>query len=438
MEKFLKSVRRRIHAPRAFETAAFVLAGFMLGACALPMEEAPDEKAGFYAEADAGGEGQDVQALESLYAAGGENAEAAGADEEETDGGDMVPLFAESQSGRFCYDMLTEEEQAWYADMYAIMAGMYAGAALSPSGYAAVGEERIDKIFQCVMNDHPELFFVGGYRYTVYTRGEEIIKISFEGDYTMDKAEREQRQALIDAAVDECLSGIDGEASEYEKVKYVYEYLVLHTDYNREAPENQNICSVFIGGQSVCQGYAKAAQYLFDKLGLRSTLVVGNVRGGERHAWNLVWVDGSSYYVDVTWGDASYRTGGGQMGGLPAPAVNYDYLCITTEELLKTHEPDELASLPECTASDANYYVQEGACFDAYEEEAVAAFFGGAYAENRMSAALKCTDREVYDIFLERLIENQEIFGYLDCSDGQAVYAASPDTLSLTFWLVNE
>lgn len=442
MKKSVTPVRKRIRAPYALLTLALTLSGLMLGACALSEESTPDEKTGAYSNAAAGGE-SDVQAWESLYAQGTETAaetaaEAAKAEEEGADGEEMVPLLAESQSGKFYYDALTEAEQAWYVDMYAIMDGMYAGAALSPQGYGTVAEQEIDKIFQCVMNDHPELFFIKGYRYTTYTREEEIVKISFEGDYTMSAAERERQQALIDAAVEACLAGIGSEASEYEKVKYVYEYLVLHTDYNREAPENQNICSVFVGGESVCQGYAKAAQYLFDKLGISSTLVVGNVRGGERHAWNLVQVDGSYYYLDATWGDASYRSYDGGESELPVPPVNYDYLCITTEELLKTHVPDALVPLPECTAAAANYYVMEGACFSAYAEEEVAAFFDRAYEEKRISVTLKCTDEDTYESFLEKLIEKQEIFRYLDSGGGPVAYASSPDKLTLTFWLVNE
>lgn len=429
MKKFRRLVQRGIHAvPMA------LLAVFLLAACAIP-KDTQDEKTGSYSNAAAEGEEQDMQALESLYAQEPD----AGIADSEADGGDeAVVLPKEDHSGRFFYNTLSEEEQAWYADMYAIMMGMYTGAALSPQGYGTVAEQEIDKIFQCVMNDHPELFFVRGYRYTTYTRGDEIVKISFEGDYTMSAAERKVQQELIDAAVEECLAGISSEASEYEKVKYVYEYLVRHTDYNRDAPENQNICSVFVGGESVCQGYAKAAQYLFDRLGIDSALVVGNVRGGERHAWNLVWVEGDSYYLDVTWGDASYQSHDGEESGGFVSPVNYDYLCITTQELLKTHEPDNPALLPECTATAANYYVMEGACFDSYEEEVVAAFFSRAYAENRTIVTLKCTTEEVYAAFVERLIENQEIFRYMESSEGPVTYVPSPDKLSLTFWLVNE
>ena len=422
MKKNCRLVQRGIHA-----VSAALLAALLLAACAIPKDK-PEEKTGSYSNAAAEGAEQEVQAVESLYTQEPENAEGG-----EADGGEeAVTLPKGDHSGRYCYDTLSEEEQAWYADMYEIMDGMYTGAALSPQGYGTVAEQEIDRIFQCVMMDHPELFFVKGYRYTTYTRNEEIVKISFEGDYTMSAAERKQNQELIDAAVEVCLAGISSEASEYEKVKYIYEYLVLHTDYN------QNICSVFVGGESVCQGYAKAAQYLFDKLGIASTLVVGTVSDGQRHAWNLVWVDGESYYLDVTWGDASYRAYDEEENELPAPPINYDYLCVTTKELLQTHEPDDFVPLPECTATAANYYVMEGACFDSYEEEALTAFFENASLEERVTVTLKCTDEEVYAAFFERLIENQEIFRYLDSGGGPITYTAAPDRLSLTFWLVNE
>ena len=81
----------------------------------------------------------------------------------ETDGANIVtegePSHtpnAPTQPGRYCYDALSVEEQLWYQDMYAVLSGMYREVPLSAAGNESVGEQGIDKIFQCVMNDHPE------------------------------------------------------------------------------------------------------------------------------------------------------------------------------------------------------------------------------------------------------------------------------------------
>lgn len=344
------------------------------------------------------------------------------------------------QSGRYCYELLNGDEQVWYEDMYAVLSGMETEKNLDEAGIETIGELGIDRIFQCVMNDHPELFFVKGYTYTLYTYGSQITRISFSGTYTMDAAEREKRETLIAAAVDKCLSYLDKDASDYTKVKYVYDYLILNTEYSKQAEDNQNICSVFIGRQSVCQGYAKATQYLLEKLGIPATLVIGTVYSGESHAWNLVQLDGEWYYVDTTWGDASYQMTeeDGNLDSGSIPSINYDYLCVTTDQLLKTHTIDNIVPLPDCVSMAANYYVQAGAYFTAYEEAAVAEFFEKGYETGRSDITLKCADAEVYNTFLEQLITNQKIFDYMNSPDGVVAYAEDADKLSLTFWLVNE
>lgn len=365
--------------------------------------------------------------------------EEAGGAETVTLGEESALLHKTDHSGRYCYESLTKEEKIWYEDMYAIMDGMYEDVVLSVQGNEAVGEQGIDKVFQCVMNDHPELFYVKGYHYTHYTQNGETTKIIFSGAYTMDRTEREEKQKLIDAAVEECLAGISQDASDYDKVKYVYEYLISHTEYDKEAEDNQNICSVFIGRKSVCQGYAKATQYLLDKLGIKVTLVIGYVYGSESHAWNLVWIDGEGYYVDTTWGDASYRIEEeGETQIYDLPAINYDYLCVTTKQLLKTHVIDNVVALPECDFIDANYYVMEKAYFTEYNEEQVKAFFERGYEEGKTDVTLKCADEEVYHTFFEQLITSQKIFRFLNSPDGVVAYAEDKDKLSLTFWLVNE
>ncbi|MBE5882820.1 MAG: hypothetical protein E7291_00095 [Lachnospiraceae bacterium] len=339
----------------------------------------------------------------------------------------------------YCYNSLSAEEQIWYEDILQALGGMVDQITLSEQALqAGLDESCIDKIFQCVLNDHPEIFYVDGYTYTQYSRGEQIVSIVFEGNYLLSPEEVSVRRQEIDCALQPILAGIDTMASDYDKVKYVYETIILNTEYDLNAPDNQNIYSVFVGGSSVCQGYAKATQYLLNCLGVECVLVQGRVDSGEGHAWNLVHVDGSYYYIDTTWGDPSYLLDDGvDSEGLFLPEINYDYFCVTTEQLLCTHILENVVSLPECVDTAANYYVRQGALFDSYDKEQMSSLFARAFEENRGDVTVKCVDEECYLQIKEALIDNQEIFEYLSEDEISVSYTNNDKQLSLTFWVTN-
>lgn len=344
---------------------------------------------------------------------------------------------------------LSEEELTWYEDMKQAM-GSFGGNVRLDSAALEAGcdEEDIDRIFQCVLNDHPELFYVEGYSYTRYTRGDKITSVVFSGTYSIDRETAESRRREIEAAAAEILAGAEEGADQYTKVKYVYDTIIRETDYDPSAPDNQNIYSVFVGNRSVCQGYAKATQYLLNRLGVECTLVLGTVETGEGqgpgaqqegHAWNLVRVDGEYYYVDTTWGDASYsRQDGEDTENINMPEINYDYLNVTTEELLKTHTLGDNIPMPRCVARDANYYFREGALFTSYDKEQMQILFDRARAEDRDDITVKCADMECYNEVLTELVENHEIFRYLEATDASVAYARNDNQMSLTFWVTNE
>ncbi len=349
--------------------------------------------------------------------------------------------FLEEGSG-FALAGLSAPEQIWYRDMERILGSFSSQQELSREGLAAgLDETDLDRIFQCVLNDHPELFFVDGYSYTKYTGfgSDLILSIDFSGRYTMEPEEALKRREQIGEAAGRILAGVDPQAGQYEKVKYVYDTLIQQTDYQLDAPDNQNIYSVFVNHRSVCQGYAKATQFLLNRLGVECALVLGTVETGEGHAWNLVKVDGSYYYVDTTWGDASYQLAEeGEDGQIAIPDINYDYLNVTTAELLRTHTLDSAEAMPLCSDTAANYYVREGALFTSYDREQMKELFERTYAQGRTDVTVKCDSRESYDQVLQALIGDQEIFDYLSGRPDTVAYTQNDTQLSLTFWMTNQ
>lgn len=336
----------------------------------------------------------------------------------------------EEQRDCYAFGKLSEEEQEVYLEIFEALTSFQENVRLS-----SCDKDLIADVFQCVLNDHPEIFYVEGYSYTEYTLGDILKKITFTGSYCFSQEEVAKKQEQIDDYVNQCLAGMRSDADEYEKVKYVYEYLIHHTDYDASAKDSQNICSVFLERRSVCQGYAKATQYLLNRAGVFATLVLGQVVGGEGHAWNLVRIDGEYYYVDTTWGDASYQAvGGGDYPIEKIPTINYDYLAVTTEQMEQTHTLDNVVEMPLCTAIDANYYVREGAYFTKWDEEKIKKIFTDSYEKGEAYVTLKCEGEEVYRQMRETLIEQQGIFRYLNCPDKAVSYVENEKQYSLSFW----
>ena len=355
----------------------------------------------------------------------------------ESDNTESCSLLDEGGS-RFAYESLDAQEQIWYGEIEQALGEMTDTVKLSTEPIEqGLDEQDIDRIFQCVLIDHPEIFYTTGYTYTKYSRGDRTVGIDFAGTYSLPREEAVNKAEEIRGRASEWLSDIPSDASEYDKVKAVYEKIIFFTDYDLNASDNQNIASVFLGNSSVCQGYAKATQYLLNHLGVMCTLVQGTVDTGEAHAWNLVRVDGDYYYVDTTWGDASYRMEDGS-GQEELPEINYDYLCVTTQELLRTHRIESVVAMPECTATQANYYVREGVYFTSYDAEQMQSIFDRAWESGRTEITLKCADEECYREICRVLIDEQEIFSYMPENSSTIAYAQNGKQLSLTFWVTNE
>ena len=63
--------------------------------------------------------------------------------------------------------------------------------------------------------------------------------------------------------------------------------------------------------------------------------------------------------------------------------------------------------------------------------------FQNAAASGRTDIALKCAYPTIYEEMVRKLIEEQEIFSYMQVESGSVAYAQNEKQLSMTFWVTN-
>lgn len=247
---------------------------------------------------------------------------------------------------RYAYQQLSDEEKKVYDQQLDCILNHQEKVPVSTKDANV-----IQKAYDCIMADYGGLFWVSGYQYNTYSNMDRVVGIEFAPQYLYDEAQTKEYQAQVDAVVEQWLACIGPEDSDYAKSKYVFEILIQNVEYVKESENNQNILSVFIGKQTVCQGYAGATQYLLQQLGIQSTIIHGQANG-EVHAWNLVSLDGEYYLTDTTWGNSRYL----MQDNSVQKQIDYQYLNTTSEFLNQTHVAQMNIPLPECTATADAYH----------------------------------------------------------------------------------
>ncbi len=287
--------------------------------------------------------------------------------------------------------------------------------------------DEVDRIFNLCMMDHPEIFYCDGYKSTVTSVEEKPVSIEFEGKFNVDREQRKNKEIRIKKAAEKALSGVPKDNSDYEKAKYVFEWIINNTEYDINAPDNQNISSVFLNKKSVCQGYTYAYKYLLNKLGIFCTIVYGEAAGAS-HAWNLAKLDGTYCFIDVTWGDSSYR----DKNDKAANRTSYNYFGCNKDILIRTHNINNKADIPECTSLDEYYYVKEAKYFTKVDLDRLKAVFDHEAEKGEHMFTIRASSLDVYNDLMNVLFTQKEIFNLVDHAES-ITYIEDKDELTLTF-----
>ena len=257
-----------------------------------------------------------------------------------------------SQSELVTYHKLTEEEKHIYNLLRDGIASHAESIVIEPETEEAI----VSKCLSCVCMDYPEYYwFDGNTSYWIIDKTDLVSEV--EPKYLMTEDEIAQFDPVIEAVVNAVLAEVPAEGSSYEKAKSVYEAVIRNTEYEVGCAYSQSMASVFLQGQSVCAGYAKATQYLLHRIGIPCAYIGGEAVSvlsengtADSHAWNIAELNGEYYYIDTTWGDIGRNESEEEQ-------IEYGYLCTAPQEFEQTHMAKELpVSMPSCTSADLEYY----------------------------------------------------------------------------------
>ncbi len=330
------------------------------------------------------------------------NTDSAAGDEEET-------AYSVVSGQRYAYETLNDTEKAVYEEIVAAFMDRTEQAAISTTD---IGE--MERAYLAVRCDYSGFFWVGEFKYVTYTRGDEVISIDIQPEYVMSEEEQEDIQQRIDAEADRMLADAPAQGSDFDKALYVYETLIREVDYDVNAADGQTIISTFLNHETVCQGYAYATQYLLRQFGIPCMTVFGSA-DGEAHAWNLAFLDGAYYYIDTTWGNSQFVYRDEEMEEyLPAKFINYDYFGMTTEMMLREHQPDEEIPLPDCEATTDNYYIHEGLYIDTWDPDRIGQIIQQGYQNGDDMVRIRFSDRELYEQAEQYFLTENRIFRYCE------------------------
>ncbi|MGI6329862.1 MAG: transglutaminase domain-containing protein [Bacilli bacterium] len=306
---------------------------------------------------------------------------------------------------RYVRNFLNEKEKQLY-DSFLVNSLKH----ISSFNIIPIKEESLQNVYRAFMNDNPDHFWVDNLVYYTNSNTNQVIKIDFK--FNVDEKEKEKRQEEIDQVVKEILAPINKEMTEYDQVKYIYDYIIDNTIYDYQAPDNQNIYSVLINGRSVCAGYARTFQYLMNKLDIFNLYVTGTTTTEDNqtlgHAWNLVRLDNQFYNIDSTWGNSIFITDQSLNN-----YKNYHYFNVTSEEIKKTHIFDAYYPLPEAKGLKYNYYIKEKLLFTVYDLNLENRLYERLIEINEEKDPLltiSFTNKKEYQKALEQLFDKGKLF----------------------------
>lgn len=302
----------------------------------------------------------------------------------------------------FFLDFLSPQEQKVYHQLYK---GIYDFQETIAIENDVLKQDDVGDFIVLFTSSNPYVNYIGG-SYTISLNKKGYVT-AVNVEYSMTKEQAKTQRAVLDKRIEDILSGMAWTMSQYDKVKYLHDYIVQNCTYDDKANQPYSAYGCLVEGRCVCEGYAKAMLALCDRAGINAIPVIGQAGEtgeGQGHIWNKVMIDEKWYDFDVTWDDPVCDIGNSY--------VRYDYFGINDEQFERNHTPDKnrYMNYPDATSDKADYFVvNELICDDGRTaDETMKKAVDLSIRRNESFARIKCTDKDAYIHACDKLFDSDD------------------------------
>lgn len=281
---------------------------------------------------------------------------------------------------------------------------------------ASLSKERMTALFEVFFRDNPQFFYLSRTYHLEGHNSSNSETITYDTlilQFTMSLEQRntaiQQFEQVTKSILDDCPNDQD----EYGKELYLHDSLATRCTYDQDAAvltgdtesSAYTAYGALVEGKAVCEGYAKAMQWLLKRANIKATVITGNsLKTGEPHMWNLVKINAEVYHLDPTWDDSDTY-------------LQHTYLNLSSDMIAASHKIDEKQpAATSCTATKDNYFVRNNAYIDTYERQTIAEAIAQQVLEGNQIVQLKFSKGKLANgqLFLKnRTLVCQKVNPYL-------------------------
>ncbi len=220
-----------------------------------------------------------------------------------------------------------------------------------------ISEADYVKVLEAVRCEQLMLFYLSDRTLGNFDTFTHSYTINFTYKYDVEEASEMLRET--EAAAKEIISQLDDNMSDYEKLKYIHDYLVLNVESAVEGDYVDSVYGALVNKRALCEGYAKAFSYLCNLIGVENMIVTGYT--GVDHMWNMVKLEGSWYHVDIGWDQPSEA-----LRERYPDLILYQYFLVDDAVIQNNRSINNyLCAPPKAETETMNYFVYE----DRYAED---------------------------------------------------------------------